>query len=42
MGRREGDNGRTGRDENEVGRQTGRGEHDVMEWGMEEGKAGKW
>ena len=22
--------------------QTGRGEHDVREWGMEEGRAGKW
>ena len=36
------DNGRTGMDEKEVGRQTGRGEHDASEWGMEEGRAGKW
>ena len=30
------------RNEKEVGRQTDRVEHDVKEWGMEEGKAGKW
>ena len=36
------DNGRTGMDEKGVGRQTGRGEHDAREWGMEEGRAGKW
>ena len=42
VGRRQEDNGRTGRGEKEVGMQTGRGEHDVREWGMEEGRAGKW
>ena len=26
----------------EVGRQTGRGEHDAREWGMEDGMAGRW
>ena len=36
------DNDRTGMDEKEVGRQTGRGEQDAREWGMEEGRAGKW